>query len=91
MFWVYIVENPAGKLYVGQTNDPDRRLVEHNNPDRGSGKYTHKNRPWQLVHIEEYASRAEAVQRERFIKSRKSATWIRVNLIGTASPDVHRD
>jgi predicted GIY-YIG superfamily endonuclease len=30
MFWVYILENPAGKFYVGQTNDLERRITEDN-------------------------------------------------------------
>ncbi|MBN2210394.1 MAG: GIY-YIG nuclease family protein [Sedimentisphaerales bacterium] len=31
MFWVYILINrTAGKRYVGQTDDLDRRLEEHN-------------------------------------------------------------
>ena len=35
--------------------------------------------------------RAKELARERFIKSRKSAQWIRRFLLGRASPDVHRD
>jgi putative endonuclease len=49
MFWVYILQNPAGRVYIGQTDDVDRRLREHNDPQLGLGKYTHKNGPWSLV------------------------------------------
>ncbi len=81
MFWVYILENPNGKFYIGQTDNLDRRLNEHNSPDAGSGKYTHKNGPWNLVWYEQHPSRASAMDREKFIKSRKSSKWIRVNLL----------
>ena len=93
MFWVYILQNPAGKFYIGQTDNLDRRLGEHNQPEAGSDKYTHKNGPWHLAYSEVFENRSEAVRRERFIKARKSAKWIRTNLlfINRASPDVHRD
>ena len=90
-FCVYVLENPQGNLYVGHTSDLDRRMRQHNDPESGSGKYTHKNGPWRLVWSETHATRAGATRRERFIKSRKSAAWIRRYLLGRASPDVHRD
>jgi len=91
MLTVYILENPQGRFYVGQTDDLDRRLAQHNDPETRSGKYTHKNGPWELVWSEKHATRSAAMRRERFIKSRKSAAWIRQYLLGRASPDVHRD
>ncbi len=81
MFWVYILENADGKLYIGQTDDLERRLGEHNSPEAGSGKFTHKNGPWKLAWQEMHPSRASAMARERFIKSKKSAKWIRTNLL----------
>ena len=33
VFYVYILRSQkSGKLYTGQTNNLDRRLVEHNDP-----------------------------------------------------------
>ena len=47
MFYVYILENPQGRFYVGQTDDLDRRLAEHNDPIHNAGKYTMRNKgPW---------------------------------------------
>ncbi len=91
-FWTYILENPTGRFYIGHTDNLDRRLEEHN-ADHGEGrKYTLKHGPWHLVWKEAQATRAEAMRRERFIKSRKSASWIRRYLLnGGASPDVRRD
>ena len=81
-FIVYILENADGKFYVGQTDDLDRRVAEHNDPAHNARKYTSKQAgPWRLVFSEEHPTRAEAMDRERFIKSRKSAAWIRQNLL----------
>jgi len=78
MFWVYILQNPVGKFYIGQTEDLCKRVAEHNAPGRDGVKFTAKgNGPWRLVWSESYASRVEAMRREKQIKSMKSARWIR--------------
>ena len=35
-FHVYVLVNPDGHTYVGQTNDVRRRLAQHNAPDLSS-------------------------------------------------------
>jgi predicted GIY-YIG superfamily endonuclease len=45
MFWVYVLENLAGRLYVGQTADLNERLLDHNRVDAFEGHYTRKNGP----------------------------------------------
>ena len=79
---MYILQSNAGRFYVGHTDDLARRLVEHNDPDRSRRHFTAKSGPWHLVWQEEHESRAAALRRERFIKSRKSAAWIRRYLLG---------
>ena len=86
-FWAYVLENPAGRFYVGSTDDLRRRVAEHSDPGRPKSKYTAKHGPWVLVWAESHRTRADAVRRERQIKSRKSAAWIRRYLLGRASPD----
>ena len=74
MFTVYILFGSSiDKYYVGYTNDLERRLTEHN---RKKGKYTDRGIPWRLVHQEEYESKSEAMNREKFIKSQKSRQYI---------------
>ena len=74
MFTVYILfSSSIDKYYVGYTNDLERRLTEHN---RKKGKYTDGGIPWRLVHQEEYESKSEAMNREKFIKSQKSRQYI---------------
>ena len=82
-YYVYLLENPAGQFYVGQTDNLDRRLAEHNTRGPSLGKYTRKNGPWQLVWSETHPTRSAAVVRERQIKSWKSARTIRERLLGT--------
>jgi len=75
MFEVYILQSVAtGRYYVGSTGDLARRLAEH---QVGETLATRGRGPWQLVHREAFATRAEAVRRERAIKAKKSAASIR--------------
>jgi len=85
IFWVYILENPAGRFYIGSSDDPERRLEEHNS-DEGAVTFTHKNGPWRLVWRESHPTRSAAVTRERQIKKMKSAKWIREHLLNGRVP-----
>ncbi len=91
MFWVYILQNPAGKFYVGHTHDLPARLHSHNRTDKLGGKFTRKNGPWELAWSQEHLSRALAMARERQIKAKKSARWIRENLLNGRVPTASRD
>jgi putative endonuclease len=86
MFWVYILQNPQGKFYIGQTHDLVERLASHNSTDTAAGQFTRKNGPWQLVWKEQHATRASAMAREREIKAMKSSRWIRENLLNGGVP-----
>jgi predicted GIY-YIG superfamily endonuclease len=52
MFWVYVLENPRGKFYVGQTENITARIRDHNRTDCFEGHFTRKNGPWKLVWCE---------------------------------------
>ena len=63
---VYVLECADDTLYTGYTTDVDRRLAEH---EAGDGaKYTRGRTPVELVHVESYATRSEAMSREYEIK-----------------------
>ena len=73
-YMVYILQSSTtGRYYTGFTNDLDRRLAEHN---RKKGKYTDAGQPWVIAYTEEYDSKIDAQTREKFIKSRKSKSFI---------------
>jgi predicted GIY-YIG superfamily endonuclease len=88
MFWVYILENPSGKFYIGQTSDLQKRIDDHNRTDAFDGHFTRKNGPWRLVWSEKHPTRSSAMRRELQIKRMKSAKWIRTVLLG--EPETHK-
>jgi len=74
MFVMYILYSKSiDRYYVGYTNDIGRRLSEHN---RMKHKYTDAGIPWVLIYSETYITKKEAMQRERFIKLKKSKQFI---------------
>jgi len=72
MYYIYILKSlKTNKLYIGHTDDLDRRLKEHNTC-RG-GKYTRQNGPWTLVYSGSYPDRASATRREQYLKSTRGS------------------
>ena len=69
--FVYILECADGTYYTGWTDDPDRRLKEHNSDDRGA-KYTRSRRPCRMVYVGECGDKSAALKREWEIKNRLS-------------------
>jgi putative endonuclease len=70
MFFVYVLKSTSfGRYYVGSTGDVEKRLALHNG---GHAKWTKRFQPWELVHQEEFATRGEAVRRERALKAMKN-------------------
>jgi putative endonuclease len=82
-FYVYILSNDTGMLYVGITNDLKRRTYEHRS--KLIPGYTRQYDINRLVYFESTANVASAIAREKQIKG-----WIRakkVALIGSHNPD----
>ena len=80
---VYVLLNPEGDIYIGQTGNLPRRLCEHSDPSFRGTLYTKRHPgPWQLVHHEELPTRAAAMRRERELKSSRGRDWIRSRLAG---------
>ena len=78
MYTVYILFSQSiNRYYVGYTNNIERRLAEHN---RKKGKYTDTGIPWKIVYTEVFATKEDAMFREKEIKSKKSRKYIE-NLI----------
>ena len=76
MYSIYILySEKADKYYVGQSNDVDRRLEEHNTSLRNT--YTSKYRPWRIAKVFEVgASLGKARKIENHIKRQKSRKYI---------------
>jgi putative endonuclease len=67
MYFVYILECADKSLYVGCTNNLDKRLAQHNESKWGA-HYTKIRRPVTFRYKEEFSTLAEARRREREIK-----------------------
>ena len=68
--FVYIVRCAGGTLYTGYALDPAARAVVHNS-GRGA-RYTSSRRPVELVYVEPWRTRNQALRRECELK-----TWTR--------------
>jgi putative endonuclease len=85
MFFVYILRSQStGRLYKGSTEDLLRRMAEH---AQGLSFSTKSGGPWELVRQEQFATRAEAMHRERYFKTGKGREELRKMLVerGTRS------
>jgi putative endonuclease len=83
VFYIYIIYSPSpDKYYLGYSNDPIRRLDEHNSTPHNT--YTCKHRPWFLkAHFKCSEQEAEAIRIERlsnptFLPSDALAQLVRV-------------
>jgi putative endonuclease len=67
MYYVYAIKSGSKNyIYVGMTNNLERRLKQHNS---GESKTTKAFRPFTLLFSETLATRAEARKREKYLKS----------------------
>ena len=71
MYYVYIVKCADDTLYTGIATELERRIVEHNESDKGA-KYTRVRRPVSLVYSEEHPDRSTVSKREYEIKKKMS-------------------
>jgi GTP pyrophosphokinase len=66
MNYTYLLRCRDGSLYCGWTNNPEKRLAAHNAGT--ASKYTASRRPVELVYLEEWETKQEAMKREAAIK-----------------------
>ena len=81
-YFVYIMASESGTLYIGITNNLQRRIYEHKEGLISS--FTEKYNCKKLVYFETYDDVDEAIVREKQLKG-----WIRIkkeNLIKTINP-----
>lgn len=76
MFYVYALFSVKyNKIYVGFTSDLNARLNAHNTP--GKRGFTGKFQPWELVYVEECNDKAEAMKREKELKTFRGRSFVR--------------
>jgi putative endonuclease len=68
-YYVYVLQSLKDKgLYTGFTSNLEYRLRDHNT---GHTKSLRNRRPLKLIYFEEYETKKEAMDRERFFKTPK--------------------
>jgi putative endonuclease len=89
-YYVYVMSNRTHVLYVGVTNNLERRTFEHK--ARATPGFTRRYHLTRLVYFERHQSIASAIEREKQLKG-----WRRdrkIALIESANPrwsDLSRD
>lgn len=65
-FYMYILRCGDDSYYTGHTDDIEKRLAEHINP--GKISYTTARLPIQLIYLQEFETRAEAIAAEKQVQ-----------------------
>ncbi len=67
MYFTYAIKSKnKNYIYVGISNNPERRIEQHN---LGYNRTTKAYRPFNILLIEKYKDRIDARQREIYLKS----------------------
>ena len=75
MFTVYVLYSEKfDKIYIGFTSDTEERLKAHN--ELATKGWTIKFRPWKLIYSELFETKANAMSREKELKTAKGREWI---------------
>ncbi len=80
MYHIYAIYNKnVDKFYIGQTEDLERRLQEHNlKAFRG---YTSRfDGMWSVIYSEEVKTRSSALKREKQLKSYQGRKFIKLHI-----------
>ncbi|MDK1021979.1 MAG: GIY-YIG nuclease family protein [Candidatus Hydrogenedentes bacterium] len=82
-YWVYILTNKSGTLYIGVTSDIHKRIHQHK--EKQIEGFTKKYNIDQLVYCETHQSIHDAIRREKQLKG-----WLRakkIALIEKSNPE----
>ncbi len=68
-YQLYILKCHDGSLYTGITSDLKRRLAKH--ADGKGSKYVRSRLPFELVHLESFQDKSQAMKKEYVVKKMK--------------------
>lgn len=77
-YFVYILlSKKDGKFYTGYTSDLNKRIIEHNS---GKVNSTKTRIPFELVYYESCLNQADALHREKYLKTTYGKRYIKTRL-----------
>lgn len=78
MCHVYVLQSDSDEgFYIGFSTDLRRRLKEH---QEGRSFATSYRRPWRLIYYEAYLEEADALGREKYLKSGGGRRFLKAQL-----------
>lgn len=84
MFYTYILFSfHSNKLYAGFTQNLRSRLSDH---VEGRGGWTKLHRPLKLIYYEAHLSKVDAIRREKYFKTDKGKSTLKLMLRNTLIP-----
>jgi len=67
-YTVYVLRTSSNTLYIGQTNNLQKRLNQHKNKTSKSAKYMRSFKSFELVYQETHSTISQALKREIELK-----------------------
>ena len=77
-FIVYVIESAEGLHYTGMTEDMQTRLANHNGHTLSF--WTKRGTDWKVVYTEEFEVKADALKREKWLKSGVGREYLKQRL-----------
>lgn len=78
MFYVYVLQSTAdGGLYIGYSANLWKRFAQH---AKRTALATSQRGPWKIIYYEAYVEQADALGRERYLKSGAGRRFLRTQL-----------
>ena len=74
MYQVYVLNNTAGQKYIGLSNNPVTRLLQHNS---GISRWTKGKGPWTVVWISNPMNLTAARKLENILKRQKGGLGLK--------------
>jgi putative endonuclease len=78
MYYVYVLKLNNNDLYIGYTEDLNKRLITHQS---GESRFTKPYRPVKLVYYEAYLSKEDATKREYHLKTGQQRELLKQRLL----------
>ncbi|MBI2588974.1 GIY-YIG nuclease family protein [Candidatus Saccharibacteria bacterium] len=72
-YYVYILRNTGNYIYIGYSENLQKRFNAHNN---GLVKSTKSHVPFALIHYEAYINKQDAKRREKYLKTNRGRTTL---------------